>query len=136
MITKAYIVEKQDNLYRVRIPLFHGLEGTANYTPNNELPFASVCIPLQVTNPYNVGDIVYVGFEDNNTAEPIILGLLYLEEPRDNITTLTLQNLKVNNQTTLNENTTIGNTSANDISLLQNARENIQAQIDILNNKE
>lgn len=136
MITKAYIVDQEDNLYKIRIPLFHGVAGSANATPDNELPLAPACIPIQVTNPYNIGDVVYVGFEDNDKSEPVILGLLYLNEPRENTTTLFVQNLTVNNETKLNENTCIGETSAKDISYLSCANSNIQAQLDILNNKE
>ena len=62
----------------MRIPILDGAAESKGSTPKTELNWASVvCIPgLDVE--YRVGDVVIVGFEDNDLGKPIVLGYLKL----------------------------------------------------------
>lgn len=81
MITRAIVTDLDyDNCrIQVRIPILDGIESDQNETPNSELNWASVlCIP-GLENQYKEGDVVIVGFEDNDLGRPIILGYLMLK---------------------------------------------------------
>ena len=39
-IRRARIVEKVGSKYRVRVPIYHGIEGSANYVVDKNLPLA------------------------------------------------------------------------------------------------
>lgn len=84
MITKAIVEEciKDSNLFRVRIPIFDGVSGGSTSTPNHLLPLATLCTLPNANNIVNVGDVVYVGFEDNDIGRPVILGHLYQQESK------------------------------------------------------
>lgn len=78
MLLKALIVDRKEYKYQIRIPQLHGFSGTENSTPDYMLPYASVCLTSGIDSPYNVDDIVFVMFEDNDMDKPVIMGkLLY-----------------------------------------------------------
>ena len=132
MITKAIIVEKKDNLYRVRIPLLHGAENSANSTANNDLPFASVCLSVNCLNPFNIGDIVFVSFEENDSSKPVILGFLYIEQEENNIDStqdLFIRNIKVLAKAHLPNGTMIADAKNINFEHLTNTDENIHEQL-------
>lgn len=77
MITKGIIEEKIDEYsYRVRLPIFDGIKSSANGKPNSSLRIATLCTMPFIKNSIVVGNIVFVGFEDNDMGKPIILGTL------------------------------------------------------------
>ena len=78
MITKAIIEQIEDDgyHYRVRIPVLHKIENAPGSTPFKELPIALVCYAPGCRPNLNVGDVVYVGFENNQYSDPVILGML------------------------------------------------------------
>lgn len=80
MITRAVIedIDYKNNKIKVRIPILDGIADSKGSTPKTELNWASVvCIPgLDIE--YRVGDVVIVGFEDNDLGKPIVLGYLKL----------------------------------------------------------
>ena len=81
MITKAIIEEKINQYqYKVRIPIFDRMDESPDHTDFKDLAIATVSIPRGINNNIQVGDIVFVGFEDNNSSQPIILGHLYREQ--------------------------------------------------------
>jgi hypothetical protein len=75
MLTKGIIlsVDLQENTCLVRIPIFE----TAGNIYKNEAT-AIICIPPGIYNGLKADDVVIIGFEDNNSGKPIILGKLYL----------------------------------------------------------
>ena len=128
MITKAIVERLPENgsaKFLIRIPIFDGFEGSKEDTDYNSLTEATLCCLPGVSNPVNVGDIVYVGFEDNNIARPVILGHLYLgDSPNASKTSigLNLNSLTVSDQkysesgsAKLPVGTSIGNLSYDDL---------------------
>ena len=80
MITRAIInkIDYESNKIRVRIPIYDGAQNSQGSTSDDDLSWASVmCLPGLTIN-YEVGDIVIVGFEDDDIGKPIILGYLRL----------------------------------------------------------
>lgn len=80
MITRAIInkIDYESNKIRVRIPIYNGAQNSQGSTSDDDLSWASVmCLPGLTIN-YEVGDIVIVGFEDDDIGKPIILGYLKL----------------------------------------------------------
>lgn len=78
MIQKA-IVEAIENDYqiRVRIPKYDKLSNDGS--SYDDLSIGIVCsAPGTIVN-YSVGDIVLVGFENDEISKPVVLGLLYTE---------------------------------------------------------
>ena len=81
MITKAIVVQiVPPNKFKVRVPIFDGPSGAQNSIPDEYLNDATLCTLPNVDNVINVGDIVYVAFEDNDAGRPVILGHLYMGE--------------------------------------------------------
>lgn len=133
-LTKSYIVEKVSNKYRVRIPIYHGIEGSAGSTETSNLPLATVCSLKGSSNIYTSGDVVYVFFEDNDLGKPVILGSLVASEKSKTNIDLDIDKLLVSGKATLPEDTTIGTVSPQEIKALDGVRGGIQSQIDnILN---
>ena len=78
MITKAIVEEVGRDGYhlRVRIPIFHKIENAPGSTPFKELPMALINYSPGCKPNYSPGDIVYVGFENDQYSEPVIIGSL------------------------------------------------------------
>ena len=76
MITKAVILAKEPNTnkYTIRLPLLETAASTEPFKID-----ATVCCDDGVTNPFNIGDVVFVSFEDNLYDKPVILGKLSRE---------------------------------------------------------
>ena len=56
------------------------IEIDGNLIDIDELAIAVASAPKGITNSLEVNDVVFVGFEDNNIATPVILGQLYNEK--------------------------------------------------------
>lgn len=77
MVTKAIVEEVvSDNSVRVRIPLIHKISTSALATPFSELPIASICTTPGIHHVYQVGDIIYVSYENNISSNIVVLGEL------------------------------------------------------------
>lgn len=76
MLTKAIILGKElnSNQYTIRIPLLETSASKEVYKTK-----ATLCADDGVLNPFNIGDVVYVSFEDDLYENPVILGKLSLE---------------------------------------------------------
>ena len=113
MITKAIVEQQIDNYrYRVRIPLFDRVEDAATYTDFEDLCVATLSSTKGISNSLNIGDVVFVGFEDNNASKPIILGHLYREVlTKENTAFIQVSNATITDTVNLPENTFIGNIS-------------------------
>lgn len=135
MITKAIIVEQKDNKYKIRIPIYHGIVGSANYIPDIDLPYATASVTSGIQTPYNINEIVYIAFEEEDLGYPIIIGSLHtLEEKINPNAKLKLSELIVDKNVSLPLNTNIANVKSNEIGYLHGTTKNIQTQFnDILN---
>ena len=121
MILKAYITEIPDsgeNHFKVRIPFLEDNTTT-------EMVFdALLCNQPGEYYGYNVGDCVFVSFENEKLNTAIILGKLYVDEVETPNYHL-INELNVTSKVTLPENTKIGNYSAKDIFKLYQSIDNI-----------
>lgn len=97
MITKAIIVEAEADGYhfKVRMPLIHKIEGVPGGTLTQDLPTASVNCPPGVIPNYSVGDVVFVGLEDDQWSKPVILGSIYNETYVSNSSSLQSDSIEV-----------------------------------------
>lgn len=135
MVTKG-IVEEIINVYqaKVRLPVYDGFADTKNATPSDELTIASICNIPNIYNTIAVGDIVYVAFEDNDLGNPVILGQLYKEEMNTladlKLNSANINQLTINKNTSLPQNTSIGSISSKEIAALSGIKDNIQNQLD------
>lgn len=112
MITRAIInkIDYESNKIRVRIPIYDGAQNSQESTSDDDLSWASVlCIP-GLTIDYKIGDIVIVGFEDDDIGKPIILGYLRLvnSESDEARISANLNNLTVNDKLSTSTNVKFG----------------------------
>ncbi len=130
MITKATIEEIQDEYTaKVRIPIFDGIADSRNGTSVNDLSYATICTIPNSNNTVNVGDVVFVSFEDDDLGKPVILGHLLKSDPTETYQDLQLRLLTTTSTTKLNKDTYIGDIKPQEIAMLKNAKFNLQDQI-------
>ena len=130
MITKGIVEDIIDTYQvRVRLPIFDKVDGAKNATKNEDLSIGTVCCLPNSSYQVNVGDVVFLGFEDNDISKPIILGQLYRDVDSNTLMTLVLGTLETKTSTVLCKNTTIGDVSANEIKCLSGIKTNIQQQL-------
>jgi len=135
-IRRAIIVSKVDNKYRVRVPLYHGIEGSANYVVDKDLPLATVSAITMIQDQFVKGDKVFVIFEDNDKNKPIIIGLLNNEDTkRSPIDTTILNKIIIKGEAQLPKSTIIGEVTDSQIQHLKHVRADVQRQIDVLVDK-
>lgn len=136
MITKGIVEQIVDNYtYKVRLPLYDGITSTPTFTSTDDLNIATVNCPPNCRYNLHIGDIVFVGFEDNDMGKPIILGFLYSDKSMNTSCDLTLNSLIVKVNTKLSDDTSIGEVSSQDIRNLVHTKGNIQQQIDLLSKR-
>ena len=106
MITKAIVLNKinNSNKYLVRIPIF---ETFTNTSSSDNLTNAAIFEATYAYQPGNTdgivpNDVVYVGFENNDLNEVVILGKLYLGEEGSATSHQNVNTLTVNGSTNLN----------------------------------
>lgn len=133
MITKG-IVEDVSNPYyvKVRMPIYDSIEGSRDSTLNKDLNYAAICSIPNTSNVVNKGDIVFIGFEDDDIGKPIIIGHLIKESGNSTLNNLNINMLTTNSLTKLDDNTYIGSVNPSEIKMLVGLRANIQQQIDYL----
>lgn len=117
MLTKAIILGKQpnSNKYSIRVPLFETAASNDIFKLN-----ATLCCDDGVHNPFNVGDIVYIGFEYNKPGMPVILGRLSRDGLLNNnesspLVSYSINCLEVTENTVLSKNTKIGEITYEDL---------------------
>ena len=132
MLTKA-IIEQVISQYevRVRIPLYNKAADAINCTPKEQLCIASTCIPAGQSYNYNVGDIVYVSFEDNDISKPVVLGFLYSANKPITTSDILARDLSVDGEAILSKYTSIGNVAGNEIETLKGQKTNISGEFEI-----
>jgi len=124
---------KIDNKYLVEIPIFNSA-GVEKNSLTSSLMEASLCYTPGNLNGYRENDVVFVGFEDNNLARPIILGKLYLGE--EECTNYAKANaLEVNGVAKLPLDTQIGEITGENLELFVRDIANIKSKLEeIINN--
>lgn len=135
MITRAIIEQKLNEYqYKVRIPIFDKSASAPLSTSIKDLCVAVASMPKGIYNSLQEGDVVIVGFEDNDAGTPIILGHLYREALNNSqgLPTVIVDVLQANHQANLPTNTTIGTINYKDIFSLDGIKGNVQSQIDTL----
>lgn len=132
MLVKAIVISMAEDLYSayITIPIYDNTSSKSDFS-NVPHRLASIC-PLPGCSPfYSPGDVVYVDFENDNQANPVILGCLYREKSSDSSLNLNVSSLKVNVNTHLSTDTSIGNIKYENISTLTNSTDNIKDKVDL-----
>lgn len=133
MLTKA-IVEEVLSPYqvKVRIPLLDSIASAPMSNSSNNLNIATICSLPNCYMNIQVGDVVFVGFEDNTYYKAVVLGHLSREAFSSSYADVTFGELTVNAGAYLPQQTSIGEVTSSEIARLQGLRENIQQQLDAL----
>lgn len=127
MLTKAFVTEVYSpHSARVRIPLINKIDDVQDSTPRDELPLAAVCtIPNFLTNLQR-GDVVIVGFEEDDTAHPIILGYLSTSQGTNSTVDIKCGEIQVTDRVIFPADVTIGKITPENIGTLLNLEDNIK----------
>ncbi len=134
MVTKGIVEEiVSANEVKVRMPVYDKIASNGTGTGSDNEAIASICCFPNVDISINVGDIVYLGFEDNNRQKPIVLGYLNGSFDSNRYTSVSLSSLKVNNRVQFPIDTSIGDVSYTEIEKLKNLTTNIQEYLNKLN---
>lgn len=116
MVTKAIIKRLptlDDNHFQVYVPFLR----KANADESDALLTATLSYIPGIQNTLQVGDVVFVTFEDNNEDKPVILGSLFTgrEDQGSITTTITVKSLDVTEVNKIPENTKIGDINIQEI---------------------
>lgn len=120
MLTKGYIqAVLSPHSVRVRLPIFNKVENVQGATPVEELSTAPICtLPHFIQNP-QIGDIVFVDFEEDQYSHPVVLGYLSIENNKPNFVSATLEDLTALGKTRLGTDTNIGEIDYKNIATLK-----------------
>lgn len=140
MITRAFITEViSAKKVRVRIPLYDRIPKAGLSVQNKDLSVATICTPPNMVYNPQVGDVVFVGFEDYDMGKPVVIGYLLTDiekaDAEGNESSAPAFNplsLNVSQSAVMPYNTNIGSVRPEEIKTLENASANIQDQIDAL----
>ena len=136
MIVRGFVEAIVDDTHvKVRVPKVNKMEGAVGATPTAELAIGVVCTPPGYSPRLRRGDVVIIGYENDDESSPVVLGLLFTLN-NDTTANVKVDSLKVKVDTNLSENTTIGNVSKENIQFLQGLRDNAQSQLDLLSHTE
>lgn len=130
MITKG-IIEEILSPYsaRVRLPIFDSIKDAQNSVSTGNLRVASICSLPNCTNLLGIGDIVFVGFEDDDLGKPVILGNLVKEQPSTANPSINSYALNIDNSVNLPGTVSINNTDNIDLTQLIGLKCNVQAAL-------
>ena len=130
MVTKGY-VSSIINKYKVtiRCPIYDKLKTTSISAESNEF---SICVPSGISAGIKEGDTVFVGFENNDMNNGVVLGYLSQNDKQESYISIKALSVNVNNLVKLPKQTTIGEITWFDLSNLQGLKSNISEQIEEL----
>ena len=109
MITRAIIIDKDLSIgkVKVKIPILQGI-GDGGIDIN----WASIIYFPGIDIDYQIGDVVEIGFEDNDAGKPVVLGFLKLRNKEiDSRVYGTFKELNIEDKFEAPTNTLIGKTS-------------------------
>ena len=133
MVTKGIVEQILDNyLIKVRLPVYDRTTFASVSVPNQNLNDATICTLPNTRLNLRKGDIVFVTFEDNDFAKPVILGCLCSEYLSNSLAETTLNSLRVQVDTHLSADTYIGDVLPSDIVCISGAAGNFQGQLNLL----
>lgn len=133
MITKAFIEEIVSPYeVKIRIPILDRSTASSLSTSKDNLNTATICTLPNCYVNLQVGDVVFVGFEDNTYYKAVVLGHLSREAMTNTYADVTFNSLKSLGTTVLSESTTIGEVSPTNINHLKGSSDNIQKQLNSL----
>ena len=132
MVTKA-IVEQvlNEHSVKIRIPILDKVIDASMGTPIKNTQIASECVLPNFKYNFNIGDVVFVDFEENNMDSPVVLG--YLTNTSKQRTDGTLLSISVESGTILPKDTSIGSVTGEELNYLNDVTFNIQNEIDSIN---
>lgn len=110
MLTKGYIVglsTSTNNKFKVRIPLFDSA-GQDTLTNEDNIVEATLCYEPSNLDSYEVGDCVFIEFENDEESKPVIIGKLYTTDSKENRGLGNLSTLNVSSSATLPLDSTLG----------------------------
>lgn len=133
MICRGLVISVLDRYTaKVRIPIIHRDSGSPDATSDIDIPEACICTLPNADPNIQVGDVVIIGFENNDLGKPIILGYLYRDISNNTAISIDLKSVIIENSASLPEVTSIGDVTPDMIKNLKDSRDNIQNQIDML----
>lgn len=129
-IIKQLPVVGKTNKYVVSIPSFKTTGSTSTGSVlNSDLVEATLCYQPGIISEYNVGDVVYIGFENDVTSSPVILGKLYLTtSPSEVRSSLQVKSVSAQNDSVL-KNVSINDYSKTDIQSLFQRVSNLEKKV-------
>lgn len=87
MISKAFIEKKIDDYtYKVRIPRFNKSSSSTYSSKDIDLYTATICYLPGIIPYYDINDVVFVAYENNESSNPVIIGKLYRASDESNST--------------------------------------------------
>ena len=118
MITKAIIESILDDgkYAKVRVPVFNKASTAIGATQTNHLNLAPIVTLPGISPRYQVGDTVYVAFEDDDISQPVILGSL-MSVPTNSTSNINVQSVVVTSDATMPDKIKIGNIECSGTSL-------------------
>lgn len=136
MVTKA-IIEEIISPYQVkiRIPKFNQAAHSTLKTPTENLNTATICSLPNCYLNLQVGDVVFVAFEDNAYNKAVIIGHLCREAASSTYCDISVNNIVVQGACALPNETHIGDLTSVELMRLHGVRENLQEQIDSLSSQ-
>ena len=109
MITRAIVIDKDLSIgkLKVQIPILQGI-GDGGL----DIKWATIIYIPGIDIDYQIGDIVEVGFEDNDRGRPVVLGFLKLRDKKvESRAYGTFKELNIEEKLSAPLETTIGKTS-------------------------
>ena len=138
MITRGIIEEPVNSFtYKVRIPIFDRVESASQHTSKKNLLTATASINKGCNNQFQIGDVVFIAFENNALEQPVIIGHLYREALlADKLgPIIDARNLTVNGNTILSKSTKIGDIDYQKLYYLKGLDQDIQCTIDSIDSE-
>ena len=130
-MTRAIVEGMVDDFhYRVRIPILNKIAQAVGATPVDELAIATLAVPPGVSPKFRTGNIVFVEFEEGDTAKPVICGTLFNTLDSQTVSDAKFDSLTVNVNTVLPRDTHIGDVTDDNIAFLEGLSTNVQYEID------
>ena len=132
MITKGIIVsipvEPTDNKYQVRLPFFEDATENADQV----IYEATLIEAPGIIQGYDIDDVVYCDFEDNDLGRPVILGKLFSREIENRGAEIETNSLVVNDRTRLSKRTSIGDATESDVANIKNIKNKVDKMGDTI----